>query len=984
MLFPFYEDLSTVRVNTMPNRAYYIPCSPDAHTDQKADNPRVLMLNGTWNFRFFESVSQFTFSPDSFGKLPVPSNWQMHGYDNHQYTNVLYPIPFNPPYVPKKNPCALYERTFTIKKEADFSYFVNFEGVDSCHYLYINDQFVGYSQVSHSTAEYDVSAFLKDGENKISVVVLKWCDGTYVEDQDKLRMSGIFRDVYLLSRPSRRIQNYRVKTSITGETANVLVITEDTCSDLLKTITLKDQTGNVLHQVTTTGTSVSFELEVPHLWTAETPYLYTLELTAENEQIIDRVGVREICIKDKVVYVNGKKVKFKGVNRHDSYTDTGYVASMEQIHHDLTMMKQHNINAIRTSHYPNRPELYKLCDQYGFYIIDECDIEAHGQIDTKAEHDTDGYAQISDNPDWELTIVDRLERLVSRDINRPCVVIWSLGNESGFGYCFKQGIKRIRQMDNSRLIHYESTIVTREKEKDETYEGIDFESIMYPSFEWIDSFFARENETRPLILCEFAHAMGNGPGSLEEYYDVIYAHDDFCGAFVWEWCDHTVLMGEKNGKKMYGYGGDFGEFPHDGNFCMDGLVYPDRTPHTGLLELKNAARPAHITYRDGVLIVENKLDFQNLNDVLYLHWTLEQNGEEIVSGTIDTVDVLPGETVSIPVSLPEINGARVYLTVSQRAKSSTALVSSGYELGFDQINLSTCDAPVSAKTAGAPLTVEEDDAFITVKNENFCYRFLKEAGTLCYMEQAGTVVLDRPMEYDLYRAPTDNDRNISARWKEEGFDRVIPYTYKITTESDDHCVKITCPMSLCVIFRANLAELNTVWTIYESGAVHISAQTKVRDTVSWLPRFGLRMFVNNTFDRCRYFAYGPQESYVDKHLGSRKGVYESRVADLHEDYIFPQENGSHYDAEFVSLTNGTQTLTAQSCRPFSFNASPYTREVLESCKHNYEITESGFTVLTLDYAMSGVGSNSCGPELPERYRLSEKEFTLDFTLTLDK
>ena len=273
MLFPFYEDLSTVRVNTMPNRAYYIPCSPNASTDQKTDNPRVLMLNGTWNFRFFESVSQFTFSPDCFDKLPVPSNWQMHGYDNHQYTNVLYPIPFNPPYVPKKNPCALYERTFSIKKDADFSYFVNFEGVDSCHYLYINDQFVGYSQVSHSTAEYDVSAFLKDGENKISVVVLKWCDGTYVEDQDKLRMSGIFRDVYLLSRPSRHIQNYRVKTSITGETANVLIITEDTCSDLLKTITLKDQAGNVLHQVTTTGTSVSFELEAPHLWTAETPYL---------------------------------------------------------------------------------------------------------------------------------------------------------------------------------------------------------------------------------------------------------------------------------------------------------------------------------------------------------------------------------------------------------------------------------------------------------------------------------------------------------------------------------------------------------------------------------------------------------------------------------------------------------------------------------------------------------------------------------------
>lgn len=984
MLYPFYEDLTTVRKGTMPNRAYYIPCDPKTPAEGKTDNRRVLMLNGAWQFHYFDSVRQFTMAPDSFDTIEVPSNWQMKGYDAHQYTNVQYPIPFNPPYVPKKNPCGLYRRTFALHKQDNERYFLNFEGVDSCHYVYINDQFVGYSQVSHSTAEYDVTAYVKDGENELSVVVLKWCDGTYFEDQDKLRMSGIFRDVYLLTRPARHIRDYRVKTLLTEQGAMVAVLFDDGKENLLKRISFSDAEGHVLHEAELTGESISFDVENARLWNAETPYLYRLTIDTEDERITEYVGIREIVVKDKIVWLNGKKVKFKGVNRHDSYAETGYVASIEQIQHDMKMMKEHNINAIRTSHYPNRPEFYQLCDRYGFYVIDECDIEAHGQVNTTAEYDAYGYAQLSDNPDWELTVVDRLERLVSRDINRPSVVIWSLGNESGFGYCFKQGIKRIREMDSSRPIHYESTNPPRETEATETFEGIDFESVMYPSFEWIDAFFRREKESRPLILCEFCHAMGNGPGSIDEYYDLIYSHDDFCGAFVWEWCDHTVLLGEKNGKKFYGYGGDFGEFPHDGNFCMDGLVYPDRTPHTGLLELKNAARPAHIHKKDGAFYIENKLCFTDLADALYLKWEIKRDGVVIDSGTIEAVHAAPGETVPLPFGLPEINGARVYLKFTMHAKHATELVGAGHELGFEQFDCSTEKAALCFAQDGKTIQLEEDCEQVTLRGGNFTYRFCKEAGTLSYMEYKGVVLFDTPACYDFYRAPTDNDRNIKARWKEEGFDRVLPYTYPIRTERFSEGIRIFCPMSFCVISRANLAEAETVWTVYNSGAVSIEADVKKRGTVSWLPRFGLRFLLDSSLSHCTYFAYGPQESYIDKHTGSYRDRFETKVCEMHEDYIFPQENGSHYAAEYAALSDGTVSLTAVSDKPFSFNVSPYTREELERAAHNCELVPAGKTVLTLDYAMSGVGSNSCGPELPEKYRMNETAFRLHFVLIPEK
>lgn len=983
MLKNYYEDLSVVRVNTMPDRAYYIPSAPCFLTDEKQQNQRVTMLNGEWDFKFFESVLDFKFENEDYDKIPVPSNWQMLGYDYHQYTNIRYPIPFNPPYVPKENPCGLYKRSFTLHTKEENRYFLNLEGCDSCHYIYINGEFVGYSQVSHSTSEYEITDFVKDGDNEINIVVLKWCDGTYVEDQDKLRMSGIFRDVYILNRPKDMIFDYRIKTIINDDdTATVLININDEGKNLEKHIELFSENGEKIYDLNVDGESASFKISSPILWNAEEPYLYKIIISTENEAIIDYIGIREVCIDNRVLKVNGSKVKIKGVNRHDSYADSGYAATKEKLIADLTLMKEHNINAVRTSHYPNCPEFYKLCDKFGFYVIDEADIETHGTITIKGGYNHDLYQVIADNPEWELTIVDRVRRLVTRDKNRPSVIFWSLGNESGFGRCFKSAISELKRIDETRLVHYESTVIPKaEAEKGiEKFDGLDMESTMYPSMEWIDNFLSNKDEKRPLFLCEYAHAMGNGPGGLKEYYEAFYKHDELMGGCVWEWCDHTVKSGEENCKVKYLYGGDFGEFPHDYNFCMDGLVYPDRKPHTGLLELKNAARPARITFEDGVFYIENMLNFKDLSDELYLSYAIKQNGEEIKSGKIYLDSVMPGEKKAIPFTLDEIYGERVYIKFDMRKLDDSFTLNSGHILGFEQFDLSTESHKNEIDTDGKFISVEEDNKHIFVSGYNFIYEFNKVSGSFDYLEYEGEVITDKAIDYNVYRAPIDNDMYIKAKWIDEGYNRAKAYTYKIETEQFDDRVEINCPLSLNATLLENFAEIDSVWTVYKSGAIEYSSNVFVKEKATYLPRYGLRVMLNEDLDRCEYFGYGPHESYIDKHESSYKDKFSAKVCDMHDDYIMPQENGSHFDTEELLVSSEILNLAVNSDRHFSFNLSPYTREELEAKKHNFELQKSGYTVLSLDYKMSGVGSNSCGPELPEEYRLNEKNFKFNFTL----
>lgn len=988
MLQKYYEDLSVVRVNTMPNRAYYVPSPADCPNEDKADNRRILMLNGKWDFRYFSSVSEFSFTPDFTDKIDVPSNWQNLGYDKHQYTNVRYAIPYNPPYVPKENPCGLYQRSFSIRKLDNNRYFLNLEGADSCHYIYINDRFVGYSQVSHSTSEYEVTDFLNDGDNKINVVVLKWCDGTYVEDQDKFRMSGIFRDIFIITRPKSFVFDYKIRTKLVDESkATVLVLMDSLKEKLEKTIAIYDVADNEIACVTASSDSVSFELENPKLWTAETPNLYKIVIKYNDEAIVDHFGVREICVKDMVVLINGKPVKFKGVNRHDSYPDTGYVASLDQLTMDLQLMREHNINAIRTSHYPNRPEFYKLCDKYGFYVIDEADIESHGTSEKDMKYSRDNYSLIPRDERFILTIADRVERLVTRDINRPCVVMWSLGNESGYGVTTKAAIKSLKEIDNTRLVHYESTVIPEAVEAagTESFDDIDTYSRMYTSVPWMEKDFRESKEhTKPFILCEFAHAMGNGPGSLKEYYDLFYKYDDYCGGFVWEWCDHAVILSadEKNGKPHYGYGGDSGEFPHDGNFCCDGLVYPDRTPHTGLLELKNAARPAYVTLEDGKFFIDNKLDFVDLKDYVYMIITVKQDGKVIFSDKTDLESVPPHAKMPLALKLPKISGSRVYLMLEFRLKESNMLTKAGHSVGFEQFDLSTQKTSYTLPNTPTKIAVKECGKYILLEGSGFSYRFNKDCGSFDHIVKDGFVITDKPVEYNIYRAPTDNDRTLKEDWKSEGFDRGIPYTYEVTVKEDEDGVSITCPLSISAIYMANIAEINAVWTVLNIGAIKLHTEVELPRTKTPLPRFGIRMFLNSAFDSCRFFGYGPHESYSDKHLSTYMDSFEASISSMHEDYIFPQENGSHFNTEEVCVSCGDKKLIAMSNTPFSFNASEYTQEELAEKGHNFELEKCGYKVLCLDYKQDGIGSNSCGPEPLDCYRFSEKKFSFDIDLVL--
>ena len=706
MIVPrYYENLEMLHENTMSPRAYYIPASvrKDDLIENRENSDRFQLLNGEWNFKYFDSIYEVTdvfyeegYDISEFDKIAVPRVWQMAGYDSHQYTNIRYPFPFDPPYVPQDIPCGAYVHTFTYQKEEKApKAFLNFEGVDSCFYVWMNGTYVGYSQVPHATSEFDVTSVLKDGDNTIAVLVLKWCDGSYLEDQDKFRMSGIFRDVYLLKRPKKTIRDYHITTKVTNDSANVIMDIRFT-NPVETKIQIEDKYGAIVAngEIVKDGV-VEFTVVNPILWNTENPYLYKVIFTTPDEVIVDRIGFRTITIKDAVIYINGEKIKFRGVNRHDSDPKTGFVTSVNQIKTDLTLMKQHNFNAIRSSHYPNAPYFYQMCDQYGFMVIDEADIEAHGPFMLYRKEDTDQNRfhrwneKIADNPVWEGAIVDRVQLMVERDKNRPCIVMWSMGNESAYGCNFENALKWTKSFDPERITQYESA---RYRNYDVTYnyDDLDLYSRMYPALSEIEEYLEKDG-SKPFLLVEYCHSMGNGPGDFEDYFQMIHKDDRMCGGFVWEWCDHAIAHGETdNGKTIYHYGGDHGEIVHDSNFCMDGLVYPDRRPHTGLLEYKNVYRPVRVVSYDqesGELILHNYMDFDNLKDYVEIFYEMTNDGLTVGKGKLSNVFANPHEDGKVALKLQIPSEGKVYLKLIYRLKKEIPLLEKGHVLGFDEIKL---------------------------------------------------------------------------------------------------------------------------------------------------------------------------------------------------------------------------------------------------------------------------------------------------------
>ena len=1006
MIVPrYYENLSVLHENTMPARAYYIPASKrmDNLVEHREESDRMQLLNGTWKFQYFNSIYDIqdsffekNYDTENFDEIQVPSVWQMAGYDTHQYTNIRYPFPFDPPYVPQDIPCGAYVHNFEYSRDEKASKaFLNFEGVDSCFYVWINGSYIGYSQVSHMTSEFDVTDVLQDGTNTVAVLVMKWCDGSYLEDQDKFRMSGIFRDVYILKRPKQAISDYHIKTRIEDMLAKV-EIEMKFYSPLNVKISIEDRNGAVvaLGSIAEEGTAV-LEIASPELWNTENPYLYKLILETENEVIVDHIALRKIEIKDQVIYLNGQKIKFRGVNRHDSDPVTGFTINTEQITTDLTLMKQHNFNAIRSSHYPNAPFFYEMCDKYGFMVIDEADIEAHGPFMIYRKEDTDynrfkrWNEKIADDPVWEEAIVDRVKLMVERDKNRFCIVMWSMGNESAYGCNFEKALEWTKNFDPDRITQYESA---RYRNYDETYDysNLDVYSRMYPALSEIQEYLDKDG-SKPFLLVEYCHSMGNGPGDFEDYFQMIQDNDKMCGGFVWEWCDHAIAHGTaENGKTIYAYGGDHGEEIHDGNFCMDGLVYPDRTVHTGLLEYKNVYRPARvISYNkeSGELVLHNYMDFDDLKDYVKISYELTQDGLVISKGILPEFSVAPhgeGKT-NLKINVPE-NG-KCYLKLIYHLKKELPLLDEDHILGFDEIEVSKEDTKCKLAEKWIPKTVvdselqvNENDTQIHIKGREFAYTIDKRTALFTEMKFAGREYLNHPMELNIWRAPTDNDMYIKSEWKKAHYDKAYTRAYTTEVVQGKHGVKITSHASVVAETVQKILDVTITWKIEAAGKIDADIAVTKDDEFPDLPRFGVRMFLDKKLSAARYFGMGPQESYCDKHQAASHGLYQANVDDLHEDYIRPQENGSHYDCEYVELNNSRYGIVVSAENAFSFNASYYTQEELEKKMHNYELIESDSVVFCVDYALNGIGSNSCGPVVLDQYRFDDVLFRFQFTL----
>lgn len=988
----YYENPAVLHVGTEPNRAYYIPYGDFKTATRmcREDSDRFCLLNGLWWFKYYDSIQEISHSVEElpemlrdFDTISVPSVWQMNGYDHCQYTNAKYPFPFDPPYVPSRNPCGLYVQDFEVDVQAEkYEKYLNFEGVDSCFYLWINGAFVGYSQVSHATSEFCITKYIKTGSNCIAVLVLKWCDGSYLEDQDKFRFSGIFRDVYIIMRPENHLADATIRTCLRGEKAEISVASRFVGKPSAIDYTLLDPKGDVVAR----GTGrehFTIEVMTPLLWNAEQPNLYCLLLETNGEIIPFSVGLREVKIKDKTLCINGKRIQLLGVNRHDSNPMTGPVVTLADMENDLQMMKRHNINAVRTAHYPNSPVFLELCNRYGLYVLDEADIEAHGA--SQLYGDEAEYAMFSHMPSYRESILDRVRLLYERDKNQPSVIIWSLGNESGYGENFEAAAAELKAKDPGRLIHYESTFF-RQKDHECDFSNLDFHSQMYTPIAEISAYCEDVSHEKPFLVCEYAHAMGTGPGDLEKYHALLERYSNYCGGFVWEWCDHAALCGVPNeGREHYCYGGDFGDEPNDGNFCVDGLVFPDRRPHAGLLELKNVNRPARFACIDlemGRFLVCNHLDFVSLNTCITVDYVVELDGKIICRGTLEDslLQVGPHEIHEFTLFIPPAESGTMTIRFSQWQKKNLPWMKIGDPVGFDTIVLRKKNVvlpPLSS--AQNLLQCMETAQEILLKTPDFTYVYDKSSGCFCDMTVRSHPFLLHAMQYNIWRAPTDNDQYVRVQWEQCGYHRTSLKVYQTKLTVHNGLAKIESDLSLSAAAIQRILTLNVCWTVDCKGTVDCVIRAHKNQNVPYLPRFGIRLFLPKKMNQLEYLGYGPGESYCDFHSSTAFGRYSEFVDEHFEHHIRPQENGSHWGCESATLFSEEMSLTVEGDY-FCFNASHYSQETLDNAKHDFALHADDFTVLCVDYKQSGVGSNSCGPALPEEYQLCETEFTWNFRL----
>lgn len=1000
-----WENHQIDGINRMPARAHFLTfqSKEKALLNNNRYTHAFKNLNGVWKFMFLDAPE---YSPEGFfnsdfdvtkmDDITVPGNWQLQGYGKMHYSDLWYNFPINPPYVPTENPTGIYKRTFFVEESyRDKKIIIRFCGVDSAYHLWINGKEVGYSKVARNESEFDITDLIRVGEeNDVTVRVYQWSDGTYLEDQDMWWESGIFRDVELIGVPKDGINDYKVIADLDDEYKNGIFKVEAflrTTKEVNVTFELVDAGENTVFTKTVVakeGKACIDEViaDVNH-WTAETPYLYKLFMTVEDDgQIVEvipqNVGFRNIRLNGETFLVNGVAIKFKGVNRHDYSPQNGRVVSREEIEKDIILMKQFNINAIRTSHYPNSYYLYDLCDEYGMYLIAETDLECHGfEL-------TGDYKWITDDPSWELAYVSRMTRMIERDKNHPAIIFWSLGNESAFGCNFSKMTDVAHEMDPTRLVHYEG---------DFDVESADVYSTMYT---WIENpkkpYLMKdiiEKSKKPHIHCEYCHAMGNGPGNLKDYQDLVYAHDKLQGGFVWEWFDHGIESFTESGEKYYRYGGDFGDDPSNKDFCIDGLIMPDRTPSPGLYEYKKVIEPITTTAVDiqkGIINLLSRYDFANLDRFNLVYKVME---DDVILQTgfmaVPSIEARANRDITLPYDLSAIKvkpGAHYYVNISYQLREDTSYASSGHELATAQFELPLYKEGIVVRPEGI-LNVEKEHTTLHVKGANFSLDFNLVNGNLMNIVRDGMQVLSKGPRLTLWRAPISNDMEIIDKLKKVYF---LHLEHEVVMNIDYHMegniLKVEVDTINSTTNSAWHFKTKYVYTVCPSGDILIDVEGTPSGRVDlapdMLPRIGVSMHLDKSMEHVRYFGMGPGENYADSKEVAQIGLYANTVDGLFTNYVIPQENGNHMGCKWVSMTNDRgMGLLASTEGDFNFSASWYEDKDLDDAKHTCDLVKRDYIVFNVDYKQNALGTNSCGQWQLDKYRAKFEDFKLSFRLT---
>lgn len=994
----YHKDLSTLHIGCEPPGAYFIPFEKE----EKACGPRqssafFKTLCGEWSFNFLESFEDvdwsFTgenFDASGFEKITVPSCWQAftgRGYDAPLYSNERYPFPTDPPFLPEDNPCGEYVRDFYLDESfAGRAVYLNFEGVASCFYVYVNGVFAGYSQVSHCTSEFDVSRLIKPGKNRIAVLVVKWCDGSYLECQDFFRLSGIFREVFLLSRAREHIKDVFVTADTEEDFSSAVIHVFALFSGSpLANYSLLSPSGETLSSGKLES-ETDIKVSRPLLWSDETPSLYKLYLSAGGEHILLKIGIKRLEIKDGVLLLNGKAVKARGMNRHDSNPSLGHAVPLKDMENDLFLMKRANINCVRTSHYPNDPRFSLLCSELGFLLVNEADIETHGMGFDYGEWDWPRWSSLSDSPDWEESYVDRAARLFERDKNCACVVMWSLGNEAGVGSNHRAMARYIKSRDARAVIHYENS----HKEfpcvpEGEDYSDIsDIESRMYAAVSYQREYLADKNNKKPFFLCEYVDSVTTG--DVYANWDVVESSDRHFGGCVWEFADHAAAVLE-NGKEKYCYGGDFGEYPNDGICCLDGVVYPDRSPRPGYYDVKKVYEPFSVSFDgSGAIIIKNKRYFTPLSD-LDAFWSIERDGETAAQGAIRSLDVAPRQEKAFRLDGFSAEGlsGHCLLNISIRQNSKTKWADEGFEVGFAQFPL--CSAkPAANDDCGAKkapsLSLDGQIALISIGDT--VYSFNMTYGRVCSIFDNGRELLAAPMSFNLDRAPEYKSRDIGELWRRAELYNISQKTYKCEIErSGPDAVVIRADISLGGPSVPPVIRGEARYSFFADGHMSVSLCGNVRKNAPPLPRLGVRLIMAEGSERMEYFGKGPFETYVDKNKAAKTALYKTTVTANHESYIKPQENGAHYGSLWgaVGTLCGHGLFFCSSDKSgFSFGASHFTAKQLRETAHDWELKPLKETVVRLDWR---INSSSCDKDIaqlePER-TLDCKSFDFSFDI----